>query len=98
MKKHILTVGVALMMTITGIPSFAGSSSKIEDSDGVSPELQKAIDAVYPALVRIEVVFEEGEGGRMRKGQASGSGTIIDKEGHVLTNHHVAGRATRIVC
>src|SRR5215831_1987891 len=98
MKKHILTIGIALMLAAPAIPSFAGSPSKVSEGDGVSPELQQAIDAVYPALVRIEVVFEEGEGGRMRKAQASGSGTIIDKEGHILTNHHVAGRATRIVC
>lgn len=36
--------------------------------------------------------------GREVKQQASGSGFIITKKGHVVTNHHVAGRATRIVC
>jgi serine protease Do len=61
-------------------------------------EIQPAVDAVYPALVRIHVVFEEGEDGRMRKGRASGSGVIITKDGYIVTNHHVAGRATRIVC
>jgi serine protease Do len=61
-------------------------------------EIQPAVDAVYPALVRIQVVTEQGEGGRMIKSRASGSGTIISKEGHILTNHHVAGRATRIIC
>jgi serine protease Do len=98
MKKHILTIGIALMLAAPAFPSLAGSPSKADEGDGVSPELQQAIDAVYPALVRIEVVFEEGEGGRMRKAQASGSGTIITKDGYILTNHHVAGRATRIVC
>ncbi|MCX6868432.1 MAG: PDZ domain-containing protein [Verrucomicrobia bacterium] len=62
----------------------------------VDPQVEAAVQAVYPALVRIHVVFEEGGAGRMQKGRASGSGTIISAEGHILTNHHVAGRATRI--
>lgn len=61
-------------------------------------EIEPAVKAVYPALVRVHVVVEEGMGGRMRKSRASGSGTIITKDGYILTNHHVAGRATRIIC
>lgn len=61
-------------------------------------EVEDAITKVYPALVRIYVVMEEGVDGRMRKMQGSGSGAIISAEGHVLTNHHVAGRGTRFVC
>ena len=64
----------------------------------ISAEVQDAIKKVYPALVRIYVVMEEGSEGRMKKMQGSGSGAIISAEGHVLTNHHVAGRGTRFVC
>lgn len=63
-----------------------------------SAEITPAIQNVFPALVRIYVVMEEGAEGRMKKMQGSGSGTIISPEGHVLTNHHVAGRGTRFVC
>jgi serine protease Do len=59
-------------------------------------DIQPALDAVYPALVRIHVVSESGSAGRMQKNRGSGSGTIIHPDGYVLTNHHVAGRATRM--
>jgi len=64
----------------------------------LNADIQRAVDAVYPALVRIHVVFEEGQRGRMEKKRASGSGAIISEDGYLITNHHVAGRATRIVC
>lgn len=63
----------------------------------VDPKIEAAVDAVYPALVRIYVVAEEGGDGRMQKQRASGSGAIIHPDGYIVTNHHVAGRASRIV-
>ena len=58
----------------------------------------RAVDAVYPALVRIVVVTTEPEAGRLQKYQSGGSGAIITPEGHVITNHHVAGKARQIFC
>ena len=82
-----------------GEPAASGASAnENRASVGSADEVSDAILKVYPALVRIYVVMEEGAGGRMRKMQGSGSGTIISAEGHVLTNHHVAGRGTRFVC
>lgn len=61
-------------------------------------EVSAVMQKVFPALVRIYVVMEEGADGRMKKMQGSGSGAIISQDGYVLTNHHVAGRGTRFVC
>jgi serine protease Do len=61
-------------------------------------EIDRAVERVRPSLVRIHVVAVEHDQGREIKREAAGSGTIITAQGHVLTNHHVAGRTRRIVC
>ena len=65
--------------------------------DLVRREIDEAVAQVKPSLVRIQVVATQYYQGREVKYEASGSGVIISKEGHVITNHHVAGHATRIV-
>ncbi len=90
-----------LFTLLVGLVSLSFRPQLSADED-VPPDLRaqvdQAVEAVYPALVRIHVVSEQGSGGRMQKSQGSGSGTIISEDGLVLTNHHVAGRGTRIVC
>jgi serine protease Do len=61
-------------------------------------QLDSAIVLIKPALVRLHVVAVYDDQGREQKHESAGSGVIITPEGHVLTNHHVAGRAKRIVC
>jgi serine protease Do len=66
-------------------------------ADAASRErIERAVDRVYPTLVRIDVVMEAGDGGRMQKSRGTGSGAIISPEGYIVTNHHVAGRGSRI--
>jgi serine protease Do len=57
-----------------------------------------ALSKVAPSLVRIKVVSVDYQEGREIKREAAGSGTIISAEGHVLTNHHVAGKTRAIFC
>ena len=74
-----------------------GAASAQESVEG-SATVEKAMKQVYPALVRIDVVITEPSSGRMSKMRGAGSGAIISKDGYVITNHHVAGKAERLVC
>jgi serine protease Do len=69
-----------------------------EDPAAVSPALGRAIARVAPSLVRIHVVSIDFRDGREIKREASGSGTIISRDGYVVTNHHVAGKTRAILC
>ena len=74
-----------------------------EEELGAVPQLLRevvdtAVQRVKPALVRIAVVSAYYGEGRQQKYESFGSGVIIDPEGYVVTNHHVAGRALRLEC
>jgi serine protease Do len=62
-----------------------------------APEVRFAVARVSPALVRIDVWTETFSRGVPIPQHSLGSGVIIDAEGHVLTNFHVAGRARKSV-
>ncbi len=72
-----------------------------KEKDVPSPlraQIDRAINRVKPALVRIRVVSTEFSEGREIKEQEVGSGAIITKDGYIVTNHHVAGHAARMFC
>jgi serine protease Do len=60
--------------------------------------IQDAKDKVFPAVVFIKPIQKEFRGGKMEKVQVFGSGAIISPEGYVVTNNHVAEKATEIKC
>jgi serine protease Do len=62
------------------------------------PEVERAIAQMTPTIVRIEVISEDGADGRMLRQHSVGSGAIIDAQGHVVTNYHVAGRGATFLC
>ncbi len=65
---------------------------------GQRSQVDAAIAFVRPALVRIHVAEADYTEGREVKSESSGSGVIISKDGHIVTNHHVAGWAKTIYC
>ena len=88
----VIIVLIFSLMTSTLKSEVQPQNQKIEQ------KIQDAIDAVYPALVQIYVLSLRHNRGRGRKFESAGSGVIIAREGYVITNHHVAGKATSIRC
>src|SRR5437899_1983741 len=74
------------------------TSDSREIPANVRAAVEAAIGKLRPALVRIHVVSTDYREGREVKMQAVGSGAIITKDGYIITNHHVAGHAVRIIC
>jgi len=95
-----VTACIVLSLCLAAATSGSGGS---QDRPAGGKEVEGAIvhaalSKVAPSLVRIHVVTLDHQDGRELKREASGSGTIITREGHVITNHHVAGRTRSIVC
>jgi len=86
-----LAFGVSLLFPV-GCATTGGRASVSQ------AELDRVIARARPALVRIRVVMTDYTEGREVKMQAVGSGAIITRDGYLITNHHVAGRAVRIFC
>ncbi|MBI1189223.1 MAG: PDZ domain-containing protein [Tepidisphaera sp.] len=74
----------------------AGSAAASGDdlaAQNLREEMRKVVlearDKVFPALVNISVITVNYATGQETKGGATGSGSIISKDGYVVTNHHV---------
>ncbi len=85
--------------------SAIAESATTQTTAGASPRLftpatpERVVDVttrVFPAVVRIDVAQEVFEDGKRTLRRGIGSGVIIDGQGHILTNYHVAGRAAEI--
>ena len=87
-----------LPAVVTALVTLPASGQESRLATAKPGAIETAIAKVVPSLVRIHVVAFAYSDGREVKREASGSGTIITPEGHVLTNHHVAGRTRSIVC
>src|SRR4051812_35646655 len=76
----------------TGAPTTQGSPFPSATPQAVVEVTGK----VFPSVVRIDVAQEIYAEGKRTLQRGIGSGVIIDAEGRVLTNFHVAGRGAEI--
>ncbi len=80
----------------------AGKPGTQDDGSRLREEMRQMIesarDRVFPSLVNIHVVTVDYWDGKEHKGNAVGSGTIISKEGYVVTNQHVTHNGKKFKC
>ncbi len=88
MKKLILLI----LLLITPALSSVGQVLPLQEN------IYRARDKVLPALVHIQPVITDYRTGKLRKQSIVGSGVVFHKDGYVVTNFHVAGKAERIIC
>lgn len=91
------TLPVFFCLTLAALFNSA-EAQNADTSSPMQPVIQQVIERFKPSLVRIHVVSSQPEEGRETKSESYGSGVIISPEGHVVTNHHVAGNAKWLSC
>jgi len=105
MHTRRLRLGAALLCF--GLANWAGASALAksvgasggENDPFPSASPQRVVDVssrVFPAVVRLDVAQEIYSEGKRTVQRGIGSGVIIDDDGRILTNFHVAGRAAEI--
>ncbi|MBI5529132.1 MAG: PDZ domain-containing protein [Deltaproteobacteria bacterium] len=94
-RFHAIIAGILVFLSAG---TAAAQEAPAGAPDALRKTIDKAIERMKPSLVRIHVVWTEYDGGREVKYESFGSGAIISGNGHVITNHHVAGRSKQIFC
>ena len=86
---------IAFLLLLAAPPAAADLPDDLLEAQAA---VRQARDRVLPCLVRVQPIKELYVGGRKMKQTGFGSGVIFTHQGHVLTNYHVAGRATNLIC
>lgn len=79
-----------LLVALLAIPQQASGKD-------LQTSILQAQDQALSALVNIQPITESFTRGEARKQASVGSGFLIDDQGHIVTNYHVAGRAKQLM-
>src|SRR5207237_7965630 len=97
MKQFLLVLTLSLAASGCMSKTVLARKEKQPPFPSATPEAVTAVtDAVFPSVVRIDVKQEHYAEGKRKLQSGIGSGVIIDDQGRILTNYHVAGRAAEI--
>ena len=98
-RTALLSCGLGLLVSSTVLARGAASPGASENPPFPPATPQAVVDVtsrVFPAVVRLDVAQEIYAEGKRTVRRGIGSGVIIDDDGRILTNFHVAGRAAEI--
>jgi putative serine protease PepD len=111
MSKQVTTIAAALLLA-AGVGGAVGAGVALETSDdspATSPSAQpvaqttSSVSAVYQRVKDAVVEVSTSSGaqadpfGNQAPGGATGSGFVIDEQGHIVTNQHVVAGAESVV-
>ncbi len=98
--RRSITIGFLSLMTAgVGAATLGGCASAPPPPPfppATPVAVEHVISIISPAVVRIDVAQEVYVDGKRTLRRGIGSGVIIDQQGHVLTNFHVAGRSVEL--
>lgn len=89
----VLFVILAVVMTALAFPTFADTQQQAVTESEAESLFTRIYEEVSPSVVAISVTGTSASGAAFA---GAGSGFVIDKEGHIVTNNHVVANATSI--
>ncbi|HEX4056191.1 MAG TPA: trypsin-like peptidase domain-containing protein [Tepidisphaeraceae bacterium] len=94
---HTLLMNYMVLRMIACVSVLLMAGCQAEPYPMATPRRVEAVTAaISPAVVRVDVAQAIYKDGRQSLIRGNGSGVIIDQQGRILTNYHVAGRAIEI--
>lgn len=92
MRRTITTV-LALIPLLLALPNTSADARQAD----LQQTLFEVQEGALSALVNIQPITENFSRGEKRKQASVGSGFLIDLQGHIVTNFHVAGKAKKLM-
>jgi serine protease Do len=95
--SHVGSIVLACLASVSAVLARGSDQNRGDPFPSATPQAVVDVEArIFPAVVRIDVAQEIYSEGKRTVRRGIGSGVIIDDDGRILTNFHVAGRAAEL--